>query len=430
MNNTSTKFSKVLSAVTAFSKNKYVKSVSDSMMTLIGIMIFGSFAVILKAFPIKSVAAFFENIGISPYFGAIYNLTIGAISIYLVFLIAKNLASKFNFGDDSTTVGLIAIMNFLILTPLGNFVSGESSVTAIPLKWLGTSGMFSAIIVGLLVGRGYVFIKEKKWTIKMPPGVPPMVSRSFESLIPTVLLGTVSAAIAYLFSLTSFGNMHQLMFTVLQNPLQGIGSSIWAIMLIIAFQQFLWFLGIHGTNIITPVVAPILMALNVENLSAYEAGKELPHIVTHAFVNIVCWGGTALGLVILMLFVGKSKRYKELGKLSVVPALFGITEPVIFGTPLVLNFRMAIPFIFNNSICLGIAYLLTKMGIVAQTIGAQAVFGLPLGFHASVGGSISIIILQLLIQLVLSPILWYPWFKMLDKEAVIEEQKILAQVGE
>ncbi|MBP1906069.1 PTS system cellobiose-specific IIC component [Paenibacillus turicensis] len=427
MNNTSTKFSKVLSAVTAFSKNKYVKSVSDSMMTLIGIMVFGSFAVILKAFPIKSVATFFENIGIAPYFGAIYNLTIGAISIYLVFLIAKNLASKFNFGDDSTTVGLIAIMNFLILTPLGNFVSGESNVTAIPLKWLGTSGMFSAIIVGLLVGRGYVFIKEKKWTIKMPPGVPPMVSRSFESLIPTILLGTLSAIIAYLFSLTSFGNMHQLMFTVLQNPLQGIGSSIWAIMLIIAFQQFLWFLGIHGTNIITPVVAPILMALNVENLSAYEAGKEMPHIVTHAFVNIVCWGGTALGLVILMLFVGKSKRYKELGKLSVVPALFGITEPVIFGTPLVLNFKMAIPFIFNNSICLGLAYLLTKIGLVAQTIGAQAVFGLPLGFHASVGGSVSIIILQLLIQLVLSPILWYPWFKMLDKEAVIEEQKILAQ---
>lgn len=427
MNNSSARFGKVLSAVTAFSKNKYVKSVSDSMMTLIGIMVFGSFAVILKAFPIPSVAAYFEKIGIAPYFGAIYNLTIGAISIYLVFLIAKNLASKFNFGDESTTVGLIAIMNFLILTPLGNFVSGESNVTAIPLKWLGTSGMFSAIIIGLLVARGYVFIKEKKWTIKMPPGVPPMVSRSFESLIPTILLGTLSGIIGYLFSLTSFGNMHQLMFTILQNPLQGIGSSIWAIMLIIAFQQFLWFLGIHGTNIITPVVAPVLMALNVDNLAAYEAGKELPHIVTHAFVNIICWGGTALGLVLLMLFVGKSKRYKELGKLSVVPALFGITEPVIFGTPLVLNFKMAFPFIFNNSICLGVAYLLTNVGLVSKTIGAQAVFGLPLGFHASVGGSVSIIILQVAIQLVLSPLLWYPWFKMLDKEAVLEEQKNLAE---
>ena len=70
-----------------------------------------------------------------------------------------------------------------------------------------------------------------------------MVSRSFEALIPTILLGTLSGFVAYLFSLTSFGNLHQLIFTIVQTPLQGVGSSIWAVMLIIAFQQFLWFLG-------------------------------------------------------------------------------------------------------------------------------------------------------------------------------------------
>ncbi|TPR55152.1 PTS sugar transporter subunit IIC [Enterococcus sp. OL5] len=418
-----TKFDGVLAGITKFSNNKYIKSISDSMMALIGIMIFGSFAVIFKAFPITSVATFFKNIGIDVFFGAIYNLTIGAISIYLVFLIAKNLTTKFGLGEESNTVGLIAIMNFLIFTPLGSYLVEDSNITAIPLTWIGTSGMFSAIIIGLLVGRGYVFIKARNWTIKMPASVPPMVSRSFESLIPTVLLGTISGLVAYLFSLTSFGNIHQLVFTIVQTPLQGIGSSIWAVMLIIIFQQFLWFLGIHGTNVIAPVVTPIWMALNVQNLSAYESGQPLPNIVTHAFVNIVCWGGSALGLVLLMLFVSKSQRYKEMGKISIIPALFGITEPVIFGTPLVLNFKMAFPFIFNNSICLGIAYFLTNIGLVERTIGAQAVFGLPLGFHASIGGSVSIIIMQVVLQLVLSPILWYPWFKLIDKDAYLEEQK-------
>ena len=112
-----------------------------------------------------------------------------------------------------------------------------------------------------------------------------------------------------------------------------------------------------------------------------------------------------------------------MGKISIIPALFGITEPVIFGTPLVLNFKMAVPFIFNNSICLGIAYFLTNIGFIERTIGAQAIFGLPVGFHASIGGSVSIIILQLLLQLILSPILWYPWFKLIDKDAYLEEQK-------
>ena len=416
-------FDGVLAGVTKFSNNKYIKSISDAMMALIGIMIFGSFAVIFRAFPIPSVAEFFVTIGLDVFFGAINNLTIGAISIYLVFLIAKNLTSKFNLGEDGTTVGLIAIMSFLIFTPLGSYTVDEANITAIPLTWIGTSGMFSAIIIGLLVGRGYVFIKERKWTIKMPASVPPMVSRSFEALIPTILLGTLSGFVAYLFSLTSFGNLHQLIFTIVQTPLQGVGSSIWAVMLIIAFQQFLWFLGIHGTNVIGPIVTPIWMALNVENLTAYEAGQPLPNIVTHAFINIVCWGGSALGLVLLMLFVSKSQRYKEMGKISIIPALFGITEPVIFGTPLVLNFKMAVPFIFNNSICLGIAYFLTNIGFIERTIGAQAIFGLPVGFHASIGGSVSIIILQLLLQLILSPILWYPWFKLIDKDAYLEEQK-------
>ncbi|MFD1900757.1 hypothetical protein GQR36_13525 [Enterococcus termitis] len=109
------KFDNVLSGVTRFSNNKYVKSVSDSMMALIGIMIFGSFAVIFKAFPITSVAAFFQDIGIDIFFGAIYSLTIGAISIYLVFLIAKNVTLKFNLAEDGTMAGLIAIMSFLFL---------------------------------------------------------------------------------------------------------------------------------------------------------------------------------------------------------------------------------------------------------------------------------------------------------------------------
>ena len=39
-------FDGVLAGVTKFSNNKYIKSISDAMMALIGIMIFGSFAVI------------------------------------------------------------------------------------------------------------------------------------------------------------------------------------------------------------------------------------------------------------------------------------------------------------------------------------------------------------------------------------------------
>jgi PTS system cellobiose-specific IIC component len=291
----------------------------------------------------------------------------------------------------------------------------------IPTNWLGAQGVFSALIVGLVSARLYLAIKHRGWTIKMPAGVPPMVTKTFEALIPTILIGLLFALVDLSFSLTSFGSMHQFVYSIIQEPLKGVGGSIAAMILLSLLQQVLWFFGIHGTNVIMPLVTPLWLAMDVENLNAVQAGLTPPNIVGLAFFNIITWSGLGLGLVLLMLRA-KSKQYRQVGKISVVPALFGITEPVIFGTPLVLNFDLAFPFITNNTIALILAYVLTKLGIVAKFIGVQAIFGLPLGFHAAVEGSISIILLQLFIQLVLSPVLWYPWFKRLDLRTYREEQ--------
>ena len=135
-----------------------------------------------------------------------------------------------------------------------------------------------------------------------------------------------------------------------------------------------------------------------------------------------------MGLVLLML-ISKSRQYKQLGRVAIVPALFGITEPVIFGMPLVLNFKLAVPFVTNNAVSLFLAYLLTRLGVVARCAGTATIFGMPLGFHAIVGGSFSIILLQLVLQLVLSPILWFPWFKQVEREAIEQEKKAAQTAG-
>lgn len=167
--------------------------------------------------------------------------------------------------------------------------------------------------------------------------------------------------------------------------------------------------------------------MDVQNLNALTAGTALPNITGYAFFNIVTWSGTSLGLVLLMLRA-KSKQYREVGKVSLAPILFGIGEPVLFGTPLVMNFKLAVPLITNNAVCLLIAYILTRIGLVARCSGVAPIFGLPLGFYAAVGGSFSIILLQLFLQLIVGPLLWYPWFRHLDKETYEQEQK--AEAGE
>ncbi|WEV37417.1 PTS transporter subunit EIIC [Lactobacillus sp. ESL0677] len=411
-------FDKITPFLNKVGANKYLQTIMAAMLEILGPIILGSFAVLGSVWSAK-----YHLTGVTNALNAVSAVTINGMALYIAFLIAKHLVPYFIKGDDGSAAGIISLMVFLILVPLGQIKDKGAVITAIPTTWLSSQGVFSAIIVGVLVAKSYVFMKQHNWTIKMPAGVPPMVSASFANLIPAVVDGIVALLINYLFALTSWGSFHQMIFSIIQTPLQNIGGSIWAMILVSLLMQILWFFGIHGTNVINPIVMPIWMALDMQNLVALKAGKPLPNIIGMAFFNVVTWSGTALGLVLLMVFIGKSKRYKELGKLALIPSLFGITEPTVFGTPLVLNFNFAVPFITNNTIAIIISYLAIKLGIVARFSGVQTTFGLPLGVFAAVEGSASIIVLQLFIQLVLSPLLWYPWFKHADKIAVQEEQK-------
>lgn len=412
-------FKKISPYISALSRNKYLQAISGGMMATLPITLIGSIAVLLLVFPLDFVKNAIGALGLTGALGAANTFTIGCLALYVAFLIAKNLVQQFIQEDDGTSAGIISLLSFLLVTPLGQTVE---EVSAIPTTWLGSAGVFSAMIIGLISGRIYVLAKQRGWTIKMPESVPPMVMKVFTGLIPSILIGVLFIIVNKLFSLTSFGSMHQAIYTILQTPLQNIGGSLPAMILLTIIAQTLWFFGIHGTNVTNPIVTPIWLALDVMNLNAVMSGEVAPNIIGYAFFMTITFGGTALGLVILMLR-SKSKQYRQLGKLAIVPALFGITEPVIFGTPLVLNFKFAIPFIFNNAICIIFAYVLTALNIVPRFMGTTYVFGLPIGFSAAIQGSIRIIILQLVIQL-LSILLWWPWFKSAEKEAVMNESKL------
>lgn len=403
--------------------NPYLQAISTAMMGTLAPLLIGSIAVLLAVLPSSLPSLSFLN-NYKDLFVKINTVTIGSMSIYVVVLIAYQLVKRLESKEDAISASVIALLCFFIITPLG---STTDNVSAIPTTWLGAQGVFSAMLVGVISSRCYIEFKRKKWTIKMPLGVPPMVTKVFESLLPTIFIACGFILINVIFQMTSFGNLNQFIYSSIQYPLQGMGGSIYTIIIISLIQQILWFFGIHGANVIMPIVQPLWMAMDVENLNAISAGLMAPNITGHAFFSIITWGGTSLGLVLLMLRA-KSKQYREVGKVSILPILFGIGEPTVFGTPLVLNFKLAVPLITNNAIALAISYILIKLGVVARFSGVVPIFGLPLGFYAAIQGSISIVILHLFIQLILSPILWYPWFRKLDNETYKKEKEAINHI--
>lgn len=410
------KFSPIMNKL---GNSRTLQGISGGMMGSIVVTIVGSLCLLFAVFPVQAVQKFIASIGISQVLLAVNTYTIGCIALYIVVLVTNSLVKQYKPDEDGIVPAIIALMNFLIVTPIG---TTADKVSAIPSNWLGASGVFSALIIAIITAKLFVFIREKGWTIKMPDSVPPMVARSLEALIPGMLVGIIFIVISAIFTKTSFGSVHQFIYTILQKPLSGLGGSLPAMCIFTIVAQLLWFFGIHGTNVICPIYTTLWLPLDLANQAAVAqsgvgAGK---NIIGLAFFNTYTFGGCVLGLVILMAFRAKSTHYKSIGRLALVPALFGITEPVIFGTPLVLNFTFFIPFVFGNVIAILVAYAAFALHLVPTLIGTQTIFGLPVGVHAAIQGSWQAVVLQIVVLIIVG-VVWYPFFKKADHDAYQQE---------
>lgn len=411
---------KIAPVLNKVQKSKLANGITGGMMIALPVTLFGSFASLFQNLPIPAWKAFLASSGIAGLLNTGILFTTNFLAVVFVLTISGSYAKQYK--EDSVIASLLSAVCFFIITPTAVNKVNEANVTSIPVEWLGARGIFSAIIISIVATRIYVYIKQKGWTIKMPSSVPPVVSSSFSSLIPGLLVITLFLAVAGGFAATPFKTMHGFIYSFVQTPLQGVGGNIVSIIILWTFSQILWWFGIHGTLVIYSVVLPIFTAMDAAQLAAYAAGDPLPNITGRAFISTYTMSASAIGFALLMLFFAKSKQYKTLGKLSAVPSLFGISEPLVFGTPMVFNVRFAVPFLFMNAISLTIAYALTAIGLVPRVAGMTPMSGMPIIFSGLMEGSWKIAVLQVVLVL-LQMVVWYPFFKKADNEAYEIEMK-------
>jgi len=416
MNNFIDKLAESLTPFAAkLGNNRYLTVLRDAFMLAFPLTMFGSIVVVFNNLP------FFPDElkgTLGTLLGNGQNATMSIMTIFVAFGIGYYLTKSYD--EDGVFGGVVALASFLILTPF-NFLSAEGVEVAGALTSdrLGAKGMFIGMLAAFLATEIYVRITKKGIKITMPEGVPDAVSRSFSSLIPAISTLTVflliNAAVVGLFNT----NLHDVIYTFIQQPLTGLGSSLPATLLALFLTQILWFFGLHGQVIINSVLDPIWQTLSLENLAAYEAGQELPHIITKSFMDTftVSLGGTGMTLmvVILMAFVMKSKQSKEIGKLGLGPGIFNVNEPVIFGLPIVLNASMVIPWVLTPLVVTVFNYFMMASGIFPATTGVVVPWTMPLFFSGMMAtNSIMGGILQL-IDVVIVAAIWFPFLKVQDK---------------
>lgn len=397
-------------------KQVHLSAVKKAMVAMTPLLIIGSFCLIPEAIP-NMIG---ENNPVSQWIlnnldiiYIPYNVGMGLMSLYVSVIIAYHLANSYKQDvPGSVSMGLIA---FLMMTVQYTEDGG------IDTTYFGTKGLFAAMFASLIAVELYRWCKKKKFTIRMPESVPDFVSRSFE-MIPISVIVIGFFLIIRILCVNVFNTMPPLIFTNLLAPLVGSMDNPFAYTFLKMLHCLLFFFGIHP-SVLSPITSPISTQFLAENIANYQAGVEMTHFFTpgpeSAFGNFTGTGVT-FGLVLWCL-LSKNKALKQIGGVALIPALFGINEPILFGAPIVLNPVFFIPYVICGGIIGSLGGWAQYLGIMSCSFFTPPYVGVFLEGYLTNMDFMSIVVNA--VQMILSIIVWYPFFKMYEQRYGKQDEK-------
>ncbi|WP_297818811.1 PTS sugar transporter subunit IIC [uncultured Lactobacillus sp.] len=417
---------KITAKMSKLAGNRYFVAIRDGMAVIIPVAIVGSFFTIISQFPVDSWKKF-----ITPYLPALQvpvTFSIGMMALYSCYAMAAALADHYKIDRNSSAT--IATMAFFILavspgtlTDKAAKLSGMVKGTVLPSTNFGAQGLFTAMLVSMLSVEIIRWFKERNLVIKMPDGVPPAVSNSFVSLIPA----SVIIILAWIIKEVLHFDLNAGLLSLL-SPLSNFGKDNFISSIVPPFfNSLFWIFGIHGAITSTPIYPYWYKNLDA-NMAAIAHGvtaANAPKFMTEQFFQWFVYiggSGTIIGLCILLAFMSKSSFGKTLGRAVIIPSIFNINEPIIFGLPIVLNPYFAIPFIVTPMLTGAITYFATVLHLVSRTI-ALVPWTLPgpIGAYMATGFDWRAAVLSC-INIIISIVIYYPFFKVWDKKQFEKEQ--------
>lgn len=411
--------------------NRYIQAIQNTFLTLIPFMTIGSLALVVISPPMDYTTmdpGFAQSFmqgwqGVADFlsfpFTIVNTITTGClalwVSIGLAFFLSRHYKLNSYLPIALSTASFIATA----------FVNSEGALFT---DFIGGTGLFCAIIMSIATVELFRFMADRNvGRINLPGAVPPALGESMAHLVPATIIFFVVAGVSTAALKLTAAPFANLIATII-SPLVGAVDSPWGIMLIAFLMPLFFWFGIHD-SVLTSPLDPFLYSNLYANMDAYAAGAAaaaLPFTVTPPFVwYFITIGGNGATLALALLTLrSRSKQISTIGKLGIIPTLFGVNEPIIFGLPVMYNPLMFIPSILNMVLNAGLTYFVMYTGILSKTF-AYPGWNVP----APIGALLSTMDFRALIfilgLIVLNLLVYYPFFKAYEKKKVEEEQTVL-----
>lgn len=415
---------KVMPLANKMAKQRHLAAMRDAFMSLLPITLMGGVAAILNSPPITENTTNIFLLKWAEYAGNnseilnwLFTFTLGGMSLYIAIGITHFLCRHYKIESFLPILFVIVGFFLLVTDPIELGYASKS----IEIGYIDGKGLIPAILISILTVEIYRFMKVRDFgRIKMPESVPASLSDVFAAFVPGFII-----IIIYIIIYTIFNKLDttlpKFLFTLLAPTLKA-ADSIFFTVAITLITHLLWFFGIHDAAL-AGIMGPIRDGNLSINAAAQVAGEQLPNVFTTPFwVYFVSIGGcgAVLGLAILLL-TAKSKQLKTIGKMGIAPAIFGISEPLIFGVPLMLNPVFLIPFIFAATINSIVAYLAMSQNMINRTFSMLS-WNMPSvigAFFSTMDWKAVVLVIALII---LDMIIYFPFFKVYDKQLLAQEE--------
>ena len=429
-------FNKFLEVMNRFAQIKAIVAVKDGFIMTTPFTICGSLFLLVACLPIPGwnelMCGLFGENWAAPLF-AVCGGTFNILALIVVVCVTYKYVA--NEGLDGMTAAGLALAAFVIIMP-PEVVLDDGTVVGnvIPKNWAGSNGIITALVVAFTTSWIYCYCVKNHIGIKMPDAVPGGVVRAFEALTPGFLVFLLASVIWGLCHFAGQTTAPELVFSLIQTPLQSLTDTLVGGSVIVGLQSLLFWAGIHGPNVVNGVATPMMMANTLDNQALLDAGQSLLNNPAAKFMTMQVYDvfvksggcGLTLGLIIASYMVAKSEQLTSLIKMATVPGIFNINEPIIFGLPIVFNPFLLVPFILVPLLALIITYTAMMIGFLSPMGAVQVPWTTPPIIAGLLLDGWQGAVIQI-INLVMAVLVYLPFVKKMDASMQEEEKQQAAE---
>jgi cellobiose PTS system EIIC component len=264
------------------------------------------------------------------------------------------------------------------------------------LRTLGASGIFLAIVACGVAGAAIAAARRL------------MPSR------PADWIGAASAIAFFVLLLVVRVSPAAVILQVMQ-PMARLGDSYAALMIIVLVETLLWTAGVHGPAILSALLTPVYLTMQIANTHAFGSHAPLPYIVVVSVFLFIFPGGAGATLSLAaLLAVSRVPRLQRIGRVTLVPALFNVNDPLLFGAPVVFNPFFVLPFIGTPLVLATVTYVAIAAGLVARAAFYVPSFvPAPLATYVATQDLRAVVLT--LLNIGLSLVIYYPFVRAYER---------------